>query len=129
MIGGVRSVSLYVGDQDRAKAFWTETVGFELLGDTPMGDGDGVPRWIEVAPPDRQVIVVLFTAPDDEQLRRIGTFSNVVFTCDDVQQTHKELVARGVEFTEEPRIEFWGGWWSVFKDPDGNIYGLGQREA
>src|SRR3712207_1005464 len=50
MISGVRSVGIYVGDQDRAKTFWTETMGFELLGDTPMGQGEGAPRWIEVAP-------------------------------------------------------------------------------
>ena len=44
MIGGVRSVGIYVGDQDRAKAFWTETMGFEAIQDTPMGQGDGAPR-------------------------------------------------------------------------------------
>lgn len=124
MISGVRSVSIYVGDQDRAKTFWTETMGFELLGDTPMGQGEEAPRWIEVAPPDRKVILVLFTV--DEQKDRIGSFSNVLFHCDDIEQTHRELTERGVEFAETPRKEFWG-WWAVFKDPDGNSYGLGQR--
>ena len=124
MISGVRSVSIYVGDQDRAKRFWTETMGFELHGDTPMGQGEGAPRWIEVSPPDRRVILVLFTI--DEQKDRVGTFSNVLFHCDDIEQTHRELTQRGVEFAETPRKEFWG-WWAVFKDPDGNTYGLGQR--
>ena len=124
MIGGVRSVSIYVGDQDRAKGFWTETMGFELLGDTPMGQGEGAPRWIEVAPPDRKVILVLFTV--DEQKDRVGTFSNIIFHCDDIEQTHRELTERGVEFAEAPRREFWG-WWAVFRDPDGNAYGLGQN--
>ena len=124
MLSGVRSVSIYVGDQDRAKAFWTETIGFEATGDMPMGEGEGAPRWIEVVPPDRNVILVLFTV--DEHRDRIGTFSNVLFHCDDIEQTHRELTARGVEFSEAPRKEFWG-WWAVFKDPDGNSYGLGQR--
>ena len=124
MIGGVRSVGIYVGDQDRAKAFWTEKMGFEAVQDVPMGQGEGAPRWIEVAPPDRQVILVLFTT--DEQKVRIGSFSNVLFHCDDVEQTHRELTERGVEFAEAPRKEFWG-WWAVFKDVDGNTYGLGQR--
>ena len=57
---------------------------------------------------------------------RIGTFSNVLFECDDIQATHKELAGRGVEFAEEPSKQLWG-WWAVFKDPDGNTYGLGQR--
>jgi predicted enzyme related to lactoylglutathione lyase len=66
---------------------------------------------------------VLFT-PDDQK-DRVGTFSNIVFTCDDIQRTYEELRAKGVEFTEAPTQEFWG-WWAVFKDPDGNTYGLGQ---
>ena len=122
MISGVRSVSIYVGDQDRAKASWTDTMGFEAVADMPMGEGAA--RWIEVVPPDRKVILVLFTV--DEQKDRVGTFSNVLFHCDDIEQTHRELTARGVEFAEAPRKEFWG-WWAVFKDPDGNSYGLGQR--
>jgi predicted enzyme related to lactoylglutathione lyase len=121
MLRSVRSVGIYVGDQDRAKAFFTDTLGFELLGDTPMGEGA---RWIEVAPPDRNVILVLYTP--DEQKDRIGTFSNVLFSCDDIQQTHAELTAKGVEFRAPPSREYWG-WWAEFKDPDGNIYGLGQR--
>jgi hypothetical protein len=33
-----------------------------------------------------------------------------------------------VEFTETPRKEFWG-WWAVFKDDEGNTYGLGEDET
>ena len=51
MLTAVRSVGVYAGDQDRSKKFFTETLGFELVQDTPMGDGPGAPRWIEVAPP------------------------------------------------------------------------------
>lgn len=125
MISRARSVSIYAGDQDRAKEFWTQTIGFDLIQDTPMGPDEGAARWIEVAPPDRNIILVLFTV--DEQRDRIGTFSNVLFECDDVQQTYQELTAKGVEFPEPPRQEFWG-WWATFSDPDGNTYGLGQRE-
>jgi catechol 2,3-dioxygenase-like lactoylglutathione lyase family enzyme len=124
MLTAVRSVGIYVGDQDRAKEFFTRTLGFELVQDTPMGDGPEAARWIEVAPPDRNVILVLFTPEVDQG--RVGTFSNVLFECDDIQATHRQLAGRGVEFTEEPSRQFWG-WWAVFKDPDGNSYGLGQR--
>jgi catechol 2,3-dioxygenase-like lactoylglutathione lyase family enzyme len=124
MLTAVRSVGVYAGDQERSKRFFTETLGFDLIQDTPMGDEPGASRWIEVAPPDRNVVLVLFTPEGDQD--RIGTFSNVLFECDDIQATHKELAARGVEFAEEPSRQFWG-WWAVFKDPDGNSYGLGQR--
>ena len=95
MLTAVRSVGVYAGDQERSKRFFTETLGFELIQDTPMGEGPGVPRWIEVAPPDRNLILVLFTPEGDQD--RIGTFSNVLFECDDIQTTHKQLAARGVE--------------------------------
>ena len=124
MISSVRSVGIYVGDQDRAKQFFTESLGFELLQDIPMGEGAGAARWIEVAPPDRKVILVLFTA--DEQRDRIGTFSNVIFTCDDIQKTYEELREKDVAFAQAPAKEFWG-WCAMFNDPDGNTYGLGQN--
>lgn len=124
MITGVRSVGVYVGDQDRAVEFWTKTLGFELLQDAPVGPDPQAARWIEVAPPDRSVVLVLFTPPGQEE--RVGTFSNVLFRVDDLEATHRELSAQGVHFPEEPRQEFWGPW-AMFSDPDGNSYGLGER--
>ncbi|HSH81036.1 MAG TPA: VOC family protein, partial [Herpetosiphonaceae bacterium] len=120
----VRSVGIYVGDQDRAKQFFTEVLGFDLIQDTPMGAEPDSPRWIEVAPPDKNVLLVLYTT--DDQKDRVGTFSNVLFDCDDIEKTYDEMRAKGVEFTEAPVKQFWG-WWAVFKDPDGNTYGIGQR--
>ncbi len=46
MIDAVATVCIFVTDQDRAKAFYTEKLGFELLQDSPMGES----RWIAVAP-------------------------------------------------------------------------------
>ncbi len=124
MLRSVRSVGIYVGDQDRAKQFFTEVLGFDLIQDTPMGAEPDSPRWIEVAPPDKNVLLVLYTT--DDQKDRVGTFSNVLFDCDDIEKTYDEMRAKGVEFTEAPVKQFWG-WWAVFKDPDGNTYGIGQR--
>ena len=55
MIGGVTQVVIEVEDQDRAKVFWTETLGFELVQDAPYG----AERWLEARTPDKAVIVVL----------------------------------------------------------------------
>ena len=48
MISGVSKVVIEVGDQERAKAFWIETMGFGLVQDAPYGDE----RWLEVGSPD-----------------------------------------------------------------------------
>lgn len=62
--------------------------------------------------------------PDSPNL--VGTLGWMFFTCDDIQKTYEELTARGVEFTDPPSEQF-GGWWAVFKDPDGHLFGMGQR--
>jgi len=74
----------------------------------------------------RPASVTAQTFTPAEQQDRIGTFSNVLFDCDDIHKSYEELRAKGVEFAEAPTQQFWG-WWAVFKDPDGNTYGLGQR--
>src|SRR6266540_521715 len=102
VIRGISQVVLEVEDKERAKGFWTETLGFELTQDAPYGEE----RWLEVRTPDKAVTVVLYT--------------------DDLQQTHKELAARGVQFPVPP-VQQPFGWWSIFEDPDGNRFALVPR--
>jgi predicted enzyme related to lactoylglutathione lyase len=121
MINGVAKVVLDVDDQDRAKAFWTETMGFALVQDTPYGDE----RWLEVQTPDGGVILVLGqTATGDRKAvsERLPT-SNVMFRCDDVVGTYEQLAAKGVAFPQPP-IEQTFGWWCMFADTEGNRFAL-----
>lgn len=124
MISGVNQVVLHVDDQDRARQFWTETVGFTLKVDAPYGDE----RWIEVTPPDASVTIVLALRPGDQEPpagKDEHPTSPVFFTCADIQATHRELSDRGVRFPQPPQhMPF--GWWSMFEDPDGTRYALGQ---
>jgi catechol 2,3-dioxygenase-like lactoylglutathione lyase family enzyme len=121
---GIDKVSLNVRDQDAAKRFWVETVGAEVVRDEPMGEQGGA-RWIEVRPPLGQVTLVLFAPHFDD--KQVGQLGPVLFTCEDITKTYEELRARGVEFADAPSRQYWG-WWATFKDNDGNVYGLGQRE-
>ena len=118
MITKASTVGIYVSDQDRALDFYTSKLGFEKLADDPMGGGA---RWIEVAPQGAETRLVLFTPPGQED--RIGTFSNVVLSCEDIQGTCTQLKERGVEFTEEPSEQPWG-MWAQFRDQDDNEFGL-----
>lgn len=47
MINNVGQIMLYVDDQDKAKEFWTEKVGFSVMAEEDNGQGM---RWIEIAP-------------------------------------------------------------------------------
>jgi catechol 2,3-dioxygenase-like lactoylglutathione lyase family enzyme len=42
----VQLLSVPVTDQDRARDFYVDTLGFTLVRDSPMGDQ----RWVQVAP-------------------------------------------------------------------------------
>jgi uncharacterized glyoxalase superfamily protein PhnB len=119
----VRSVGIYVSDQQRALNFYRDALGCDVVADLPMGEGDGAQRWIEVKLPGDDTKLILFTPEGQEN--RIGEFSNLIFHCDDMERTYEELSGRGVEFPTPPEKASWGQWWAVFQDPDGNKYGLG----
>lgn len=118
MITQVKFVSVPTRDQNRALKFYTEKLGFEVATDQAF---DSAQRWIELRIANSATRVVLFTPKDHES--RIGTFFNGSFACDDVEATHRQLSARGVEFNGPPEKQPWGTF-AIFKDPDGNQFVL-----
>jgi predicted enzyme related to lactoylglutathione lyase len=124
VISAVAKVVVPVLDQERAKEFWTTRAGFETRRDETYGDE----RWIEVAPPGGGPALVLSPrAADDPQSDVADELpqSPVFFTCADVEATYREMTERGVSFPVPPRQQHYG-WWSLFEDPDGTRYALGQ---
>jgi catechol 2,3-dioxygenase-like lactoylglutathione lyase family enzyme len=119
MITHVGNVSIYVRDQQKALEFYRDKLGFKVLRDQPMGPGA---RWIEVAPDGAKTHLVPFTPPGQES--RIGSFSGIVFGCDDIAQTCRELAARGVEFKHMAEKQPWGGMMAQFYDADHNTFVL-----
>ena len=122
MIKSVKFVSIPVKDQDRALKFYTESLGFGIVTDQPMGPGQQ--RWIELKIPGAATGIALFTA--DGHQERIGTFQGISFATEDVEKTFAELKANGVEFSQGPTKQPWGTF-AIFKDPDGNQFVLGSR--
>ena len=118
MIKQIKFVSVPVIDQNRALDFYTEKLGFTIITDQPFDDKQ---RWIELRVPKAETRVVLFTAEGEE--KRIGTFMNVSYSCDDIEKTYGELKARGVEFDGPPEKQPWGTF-AIFKDSEGNRFVL-----
>jgi predicted enzyme related to lactoylglutathione lyase len=125
VVGGVTKVVVEVDDQERAKRFWTEQLGFELVQDTPYGEE----RWLEVRTPDKAVILVLGLRQGERPPAQHPSLptSNVFFYAEDLQQTYQELRARGVEFPQPP-VEQPFGWWSLFQDSEGTRFALVPRK-
>jgi predicted enzyme related to lactoylglutathione lyase len=127
VIGRVSKVVVPVDDQERAKAFWTERVGFETRRDDSYGDE----RWIEVAPRGAGPVLVLSPRSPDQPRPQVADMlpqSPVFFGCDDVEATYRELSERGVHFPSPPARQHFG-WWALFEDPDGTRYALGDWPA
>jgi len=120
MIRGVKFVSIPVTDQDRALAFYTAKLGFRVLTDQPFSDEQ---RWIELGIPGADTRVVLFST--DAGLKP-GSMMNMTFWTADVEETARELKAKGVEFVSGPKKEPWVTF-AIFKDPDGNSFVLGTK--
>jgi catechol 2,3-dioxygenase-like lactoylglutathione lyase family enzyme len=121
MISHVKFVSIPTTDQDRALAFWTERVGFRLVTDQHFDERQ---RWIELRPGSSDTRVVLFRF--DDHGPQPGMTFNGAFACDNVEATHAELTAKGVEFLGPPTKAPWGSF-ARFKDPDGNQFLLSSR--
>ena len=113
MIQGIQIVPVPVADQERARAFYVDTLGFEMRADDSWGEGM---RWVEVAPKGSAISLTLVTWFESMPP---GTLQGLVVGADDIQATYDELVARGVPF-DFPPTEMPGGTQAVFRDPDGN---------
>lgn len=128
MITNPKFVCAFVHDQDRALRFWTETVGWRLQLDAPM-DPESGERWIEVAPPRGTTYLVLSRAsgPDDPRVEA----SSVWWDVDDLDATHAELTARGVEFPVPPSDAPWkpGTRWAQLRDSEGCHHGLSEPDG
>lgn len=119
----IGAVTVVVRDYDEAKAWYTGVLGFDLVEDTPMGDGK---RWLLVAPPGGPNLL-LARAATPEQESRIGDQTGgrvfLFLHTDDFRRDHATMTARGVVFRETPREEAYGTV-AVFEDLYGNLWDL-----
>jgi len=123
MINNIKFVSIPVRDQKRALDFYTEKLGFTIITDQPF---DGKQRWIELRIPKAETRVTLFTPEGHEG--RVGQFTGISYECDDVEQTYRQLLAKGVPFEGPPKKQPWGVF-VIFKDSEGNSFVLSSSKG
>jgi len=121
-------VTIVVDDYDAAISFFVDTLGFDLVEDSPSLTTDGMPkRWVVVRPPGAETGILLAQADGDEQAAVVGTqvAGRVGFFLhvDDYDASYQRMVAAGVEFVRKPRSEPYGRV-AVFRDIAGNRWDL-----
>jgi catechol 2,3-dioxygenase-like lactoylglutathione lyase family enzyme len=97
--------SIFVEDQNKALAFYTDVLGFVTKTDMPLGEA----RWITVASSADPDGVELLLEPNDNPVARAyqeGIYGQGLpatsFAVDDVHAEFDRLTALGVRFTQEP---------------------------
>src|ERR1700683_2476708 len=110
MLQRLTATTLFVADQDEARDFYVNKLGFEVRMDQSMGNF----RWLTVSPkgqPDFQIILMKLAphchmdADSAAALRNLiqkGISAAGIFETGDIQKTYEELSARGVEFLSPP---------------------------
>jgi catechol 2,3-dioxygenase-like lactoylglutathione lyase family enzyme len=141
MIQRMSHSAIFVLDQDVAKDFYVNKLGFEISMDQSMPNGF---RWLTVSPKgqsDLQIILMKVAPspfegsnvqkiqPQDVEtiggLMKKGAFGAGVFQTADCRKTHEEMKAKGVEFLSPPKDQFYGVE-AVFRDPFGNWFSMTQ---
>jgi catechol 2,3-dioxygenase-like lactoylglutathione lyase family enzyme len=130
MTQGVGVAGLYVRDQDEALQFYVDKLGFKLHTDAKNGDY----RWLTVRYPEQETFQLGLFKPQaplvDEATAQAlneavakGAMPPLVLEVEDCRATYDRLVAKGVEFTQEPVARF-GSVDASFRDPSGNGWKL-----
>ena len=120
-----------VRDYDEAIAFFTTKLGFSVVEDTFIPQGNK--RWVVVAPPGSSganpsgTNLLLAKASSPAQEHAIGnqTGGRVAFflQTDDFWRDYQAMLSKGVRFRGEPRDEAYGTV-AVFEDLYGNLWDL-----
>jgi catechol 2,3-dioxygenase-like lactoylglutathione lyase family enzyme len=120
MISKIATAAVYVEDQQKAKTFWTEKAGFEIVRETQMGPNA---YWLEVAPKGAESALVIY--PRSMMANWSEMKPSIVFLCDDIDSTYATMKRNGVRFEGEPQKMQWGTY-ATFLDEDGHSFLLKQ---
>ena len=126
----IHLAGVFVDDQQKALRFYTETLGFQLKHNIPLGDH----AWITVVSEEAPEGTELVLEPDDHPAVRPfkralveDGIPSTSFAVDDVQAEHARLVARGVRFVQPP-TDLGPVITAVFDDSCGNLIQIAEEK-
>lgn len=120
MIEGIAKITLYVNDQNKARDFWTEKMGFIVRLEQQMGPGM---KWLEVGPEygGGTVFVLYDKKMMTEQNPGINVgHPSVILNTRDVEASYKEMKEKGVRTGDIMKMPY--GSMFQFFDMDGNAF-------
>jgi predicted enzyme related to lactoylglutathione lyase len=133
MFTGITHHGIFVLDQDEALEFYVGKLGLEVSADIDLG----FMRWLTVfvpADPERHILLEKPGPPSmsDETAAEVratltkgATGLALILSTDDCRKTYDDLVAKGVETTQEPTEQPYGIDCGI-RDPFGNHIRISQ---
>ena len=127
----INLTSVFVDDQAKALAFYTDVLGFVKKTDMPTGEH----RWLTVVSPEAPDGVELLLEPNDHPAAQAYQQAIVAdglpatsFAVDDVRTEFDRLTAKGVTFTQPP-TEMGPVTTAVLDDTCGNLIQIASMAA
>jgi len=119
----IKLSSVMVDDQNKARKFYTEVLGFVISKDIPLGEAN----WLTVVSPEGPAEIELLLEPMgfppaktyQKALFEAG-IPATAFLVDDIQKEYERLKSRGVVFSSEP-TQMGPVTQAVFEDTCGNL--------
>ncbi len=127
----INLASVFVDDQQKALRFYTETLGFRVKHNIPLGEY----AWLTVVSEEAPEGTELLLEPDDHPA--VGPFRKALvadgipstsFAVDDVGVEHERLVARGVRFVQPP-TDLGPVITAIFDDSCGNLIQISEEKG
>jgi predicted enzyme related to lactoylglutathione lyase len=101
----IKLTSIFVDNQDKALAFYTEKLGFAKKNEFPAGDF----KWLTVVSPEEPNGTELYLAPNTDpaakafqQAQKQQGSPAAMFFTDDVKRDYESMSAKGVNFVMTP---------------------------
>ena len=120
-----------VDDQQKALRFYTETLGFRVKHNIPLGEHSWITLVSEEAPEGTQLVLEPAGHPAVVPFRKALVEDGIPFTAfevDDVEAEHERLLAMGVRFVQPP-TDLGTVVTAVFDDTCGNLIQIMEEKA
>ena len=126
----IHLTSVLVDDQQKALRFYTETLGFQLKHNIPLGEHAWITVVSEEAPEGTELVLEPDAHPAAPPFKRALVEDGIPWTSfavDDVEAEHERLLARGVRFVEPP-TDLGTVITAVFDDTCGNLIQIAEEK-
>ena len=126
----INLTGVFVDDQQKALRFYTETLGFRVKHNIPLGEHS----WITVVSEEAPEGTELLLEPDEHPaVRPFRTalvedgIPSASFAVDDIEAEYERLVAKGVRFVQPP-TDLGSVITAVFDDSCGNLIQIAEEK-